>query len=263
MSTFVRFIVLVLILGVVVNLAMVMFSNDRSQRKQSADLIQEREQLGRAIGRMSDKLRHGEMAVEWQKIDAKDKVLQTSLLVRQFAMTADEQPKIPEELPAVRVVIPGSQVCIDGMRLEFGENYPAEYQEMRGKKLSLFVHVYSDETPAKDRFTFWPTQNEVPQLVQVHNLERAPHVTYFETKLWQTVWDLLQSPERAEKYYDLKILTPEKVASLKVCQEVRRGGFYEMNIGIGGVTIRESNNWVNRNALVEEGKKLKGGGEGK
>ena len=254
MSNFVRFILLLVIVGVVVNLALVIVSNGQSRRLQLKDIAEERELLGNVMRSLTDRLRSAEMAVEWQKADANDKVLQTSLLIRQFMPMKGDQL---QPLPTVRVIVSGSRVCIEGVRLEFGNGFPLEFREMRGAKLGFFTSVYAEESTEKDRFTFWQTY-EVPQAMRVHALESYSHVTNFEAKLWQLVWDLVKTPDDAKKY-DLRLFMPDKVPSLKACRDVHKGGFYKIAIGREGVTITESDDRDNRQMMLREGEKLGSG----
>jgi hypothetical protein len=257
MSSFVRFIVLLVIVGVVGSLALVIFSNAQGRRQQVKDIAGEHELLAEHMRRLSEGLRRGEMAVEWQKVDANDKVLQSSLLIRQYMPMKGDRLKA---MPTVRVIIPGSRVCIEGIRLEFGSAYPVEFQEMRGTKMSFFTNVYAEETEKKERFTFWELY-QVPQGMEVHALEFNSHVTNFETKLWQLVWDLVQSPDDAKKN-DLKVFTPEKVPSMKACREVHKGEFYRIDIGREGVTIMASDNRDARQDMLHEGEFLRTGPSG-
>ena len=116
MPTFVRFIFTLLLVGVVMNLGIVTVSNVRTRHRQVHDLAEEQHRFGQMIIVVSKQLRRGQMAVEWQRIDANQKVLETSLLLRLFMPRADGSSVA---LPVVRVIIPGDRVCLDGMQLDF------------------------------------------------------------------------------------------------------------------------------------------------
>src|SRR4051812_29577332 len=97
------------------NLGIVMLANTRSEHRQAEDMAREQKQFAEVIARYNGQLRRGDIAVEWQKIDATQRVLETSLLVRIYTESSTGR----EALPIVRVTVPGGRVCVDGLQLEF------------------------------------------------------------------------------------------------------------------------------------------------
>jgi hypothetical protein len=235
MSRFLRFIFTLIIAGVLVNLAIVLLANARSHADQDRQKAVERDRFNALTHSLDKQLRRGEMAVEWQRVDANHNVVETSLLLRQF-MPHDDNP-VP--LPTVRVIIPGSRVCIDGLKLYFDPLFNEEYAQLRDTTLFYFAHVYADSVPKNERFTFIPLY-EVPRATQVHATDKRPVPTYLENRLWQSLWPLIQNPAVAEKR-GLKVtwIDPK-------CQVVKNGVLYKITVGLEGVTITEEDEALGR-----------------
>jgi hypothetical protein len=248
MSSFIRFIFFILIAGGVLNLAIVMFANVQTHQKQVQDLAAERERFSRFIALVDNQWRLGEIAVEWQRVGPDENVLETSLLVREFMPVDDGQP-IP--LPLHRIIIPGDRLCVDGLKLEFKQWFTEDYKELRGATLFYFDHVYAEQTPEKDRFSFL-TPYSVPQATQIHFTYRNPHPTYFESKLWDTLWDVIQNPNHEKLGLAVTWLDP-------AVEKLKRGALYKITVGLEGVKIEEDDMGINRtvrNDMLQEGKEL-------
>jgi len=261
MPKFVRFIVILLIAGSAVSLGMVIVSNAKSRREQDLRVAKERAWVETVMGNMSGRLCRAQIVINGQNVDADRNILETTLLVRQF--TYKQEP-----LPVREVVVPGGKVCVDGVHLIFGAEYPEEYKEMRGKNLWLLMHVYAPEQKEEDRFSFWTGWTdesfEVPMAMRVHPLGLDAHVSYFENKLWQRVWDLMRMPAEAQQRSDFTVMTPEKLPSLKACEEMylqdsRHSGLYEVSVGLEGLTISEIANVRERTAIRDAWKEMKAG----
>jgi hypothetical protein len=248
MTPFVRFIFLILIGGAALNLAIVMVSNAHTHQRQVEDLADERKQFADLIAIVNNHWRWGEMAVEWQRIDANENVLETSLLVRQF-MPVDSGQPIP--LPLHRIIIPGDRVCIDGLKLDFDQYFTEDYKELRNSTLFYFGRIYADKAAEKDRFSFLIPYG-VPQATQVRYSGKNPQPTYFESKLWATIWDVIQSPSPAKRGLTATWLDP-------LCQKVKGGAMYKITVGLEGIKIEEDDTGLNRtlrNDMLREGEML-------
>ena len=250
MTKFVRFILVLVIVGAAVSLGMVTISNARSRQAQDRLMAKERALVEEVTTQMNGKLRRAQIVVNGQEVDADRNVIRTTLLVRDF--NYQQQP-----LPTREVIIPGSKVCVDGIRLIFGPNYPEAYREMRNTNLWLLMRIYAPDQPEDDRFSFWQGWGTdgftVPASMRVHP---AGHVSHFERKLWQNVWNLMRASAETQQKNDFTVTTAEKNAEMSL-QDSRRSGFYEVSIGLEGVTISELANVRDRTAMREEWKKYK------
>lgn len=190
MSRFVRFVFLLVLLGVGVNLAIVLLANSRSERQHLASVAEEKQQFNNIIARFNGRQRRGDMAVEWQKIDADHKVLETSLLVRLYTLNDQDER---QALHDFHVVIPGDKVNIDGMLVAFPDSLPDEYAALRGAKLAYFNHIYADGQSIDDRFSIL-THGDPPLPTRMN----PDHVTNYETQFWKLAWDLIDASLRSK-----------------------------------------------------------------
>jgi len=256
MTKFVRFILVLVVVGAAVSLGMVTISNARSRQAHDALLAKERALVAEVMGQMKGKLRRAHIVVNGQEVDAERNVVRTRLLVREF--TYKQEP-----LPVREVVIPGSKVSVDGVHLIFGENYPEAYREMRGTNLWLLMRVYAECQSEDERFSFWRGWDSsgftVPVAMRVRPAGPDAYVSHFERRLWQQVWYLMRASAETQQKNDFAVLTAEKSSSLRASAEMRlqdsrHSGFYEVSIGLEGVTISEVANVRDRTAMREEWK---------
>jgi len=250
MQTFVRFIFLLLIAGAALNVGIVIIQDAKTHQAQSRNTVTERERFRKLLKLINGQLRRGEVAVEWQRIDASEKVLESALLIRQFVPTEDERP-VP--LPTVRVIIPGDRLSIDGLRLRFDSLYSEEYKELRGADLFYFRHVYGEGESIAKRFTFM-TPYRVPQATEIHILDRDPRPSYFEGRMWDGLWNLIQEPDLAAK----RGLTVTPIPPTTVV--VKGGRLYQITVGLEGVVIEEDTqgHMRDRQDMLDEGSHLRG-----
>jgi hypothetical protein len=167
MTSFVRFIFAVLIAGILLNLAIVGLANVNSERRRTAELKAEREAFSGLLARLDGRLRRADIGVEWQTLDAGDRVVESSLLVRQYYLTGADDLR---PLPIVRVKVPGSRILVDGVLLEFDSLFTsnnANLELFRGKRLAYFNHIYVEDQRPSDQFAFL-TELEVPPLTRLH-----------------------------------------------------------------------------------------------
>jgi hypothetical protein len=202
MSSFVRFVFVILIVGMVVNLAIVLAANVQSQRHQTRQYQREIAEFKTHLTGIAGHVRRADIVVESQRIDAYGNTLESTLLVRQYASTGTSQEN---PLPVVRIVIPGDQLQAGGVVLEFDHLFAPESDEfamLRNTQLPLFSRFCgATETPAADqpdeRFTFFQ-RDQVPELVRLQ--PRIIQAGLFESRLWQYLWTLLPDPPRDAKY---------------------------------------------------------------
>jgi hypothetical protein len=203
MAPFVRFIFTIVIVGMVVNLAIVLLANIQSQRNQVVQYHQETAAFKARITEIEGHVRRADIIVEAQQVDGHDKALDSRLLIRQYASTGTSQE---EPLPVVSVVIPGDQLQASGVMLEFDHMFALEnddYAPLRNKQFLLFgrfggVEDQRAKSEASDEpFSFFP-RDEVPALVRINPLTIQP--SHFESRLWQYLWTLLPDPPRDAKY---------------------------------------------------------------
>jgi hypothetical protein len=215
-----------LIAGSAIAFGIVLFADRNSQRRQDADMAHEREHFADIISRYNGHLRHGDIGVEWQKTDATQQVMESSLLVRIYALDADgnETP-----LPVVRVVIPHNRVSVDGLQLDFDSGFPEQYQALRGARVAYFDHIYADEQSPEDRFSLL-TVDQVPRDTALH----ADHVTHYELQLWGGLWEMIHTPKLAAKAGLKAVRTPPATRS------VDYGKVYSIFLGFEGMKIVEN-----------------------
>jgi hypothetical protein len=202
MAIFVRFVFAILIVGMVVSLAIVLTKNVRSQRNQGERYQNEIGEFKMRLADIEGHVRRADIVVESQRIDANEKALETTLLVRQYASTGTSQEN---PLPVVRIVIPGDQLQAGGVMLEFDNLFAPDIDEfgiLRNKQLLLFGRFCgaTETAPAEgpdERFTFFPRE-QVPELMRLKPNATEPSV--FESRLWQYLWTLLPDPPRDAKF---------------------------------------------------------------
>ena len=184
MNSFVRFILVLLIAGSAIAFGIVLLADVRGARRQASDIEREKAIFSDVLDRYSGKQAHGLIAVEWQKTDGgSQQVMESSLLVRLFTLNAEgkESP-----LPIKRIVIPQDRVAVEGLMLSFDQNFPEEYNELRGKSFTYIHFIHADGAPREDGLTFL-VPYKVPRTAQMHE-DRA---TQFEMQLWTYLWDLI------------------------------------------------------------------------
>jgi hypothetical protein len=238
LSPFVRFVFGLLIAGSVIAFSIVLLADMRSEQTQSADMTKERERFADIIARYNGHLRHGDIAVEWQKTDATQQVMETSLLVRIYALDADgnETP-----LPILRVVIPHNRVSVDGLQLDFDSGFPEQYKALRGVRLAYFDHIYTDEQPLDERFSLL-SDSKVPRDTAIH----ADRVTHYELELWENLWEMIDTPKLAAKTGLKAVRTPPATRSLE------DGKVYSIYLGVEGVQIVENTDPAVLNNMLSE-----------
>src|SRR5208337_22493 len=89
MNTFVRFVLVLLAAGSATGVGIVMLADVRGGRQQASEAALEKELFADVVDRFSGKQAHALIGMDWQKTDASQQVMETSLLVRNFTLGAD------------------------------------------------------------------------------------------------------------------------------------------------------------------------------
>jgi hypothetical protein len=190
MTTFLRFIFAVLAAGTLLNLTIVTLANVTSERHRTAELKAERDEFAGLLDRVDRRLRRADIGVEWQTLDASDVVVESSLLVRQYYLSAADEMK---PLPIVRVKVPGSRILVTGLLLEFDSLFAPDNTNLhvfRGKRLAYFDRVYVEGQPADQQFSFL-TDLQAPELTRLHpvlpedrELHKESFASLYEMQMW-------------------------------------------------------------------------------
>jgi hypothetical protein len=203
MSSFIRFVFAILVVGMVVNLTIVLLANVQSQRNQALQYQQDAAAFKAEVSEIEGHVRRADIIVESQQMDGHDNALESRLLIRQYASTGSSQE---EPLPVTSLVIAGDQLQAGAVMLEFDHMFAPENQDyapLRNRQLLFFGRFSSvadnrvKGEAADEPFTLFP-RNEVPALVRIHPLAAQPSL--FENQLWQYLWAILPDPPRDAKY---------------------------------------------------------------
>lgn len=236
MPRFTRFIVLLVVVGVMLNLGIVLVANYTTEAKHERMMAVEMANFEKVINRLSGRQRMSDMVVEWQKIDTNGVVLETSLLFRRFTMGRDGLVA----LPTARIVIPGNKVLVDGITFDFDEKFSERYKPLRNKRLFFFGHVYGDTQTKEQQFAFF-TPGVPPTASQVH----PDRPTHLELRLWQHVGELMTS--RAKVGHGGLHYTWSRSAP----QTVQLGRLYKVYLGDDGVNITVQDDRLTVNEVLE------------
>jgi hypothetical protein len=195
MSSFVRFIFTIVIVGMAVNLAVVLVANVRSERRQKAQYQRDAGLFHEMVEDVAGHVRRADIIVESQRLDARDTALESTLLVRQYRSRGTSQK---DPLPVVRITIPGNKLQVTGLLLEFDSLFAGdrpEYEVLRNKQFVLFgTFGGADETAATrpgaagESYSF-VVRDQVPELLRLH--PQAPQPSVFESGLWRRLWEVI------------------------------------------------------------------------
>jgi hypothetical protein len=100
------------------------------------------------------------------------------------------------ETPAFRkdFTLPGDEVYIDGLVIQFERPYVEAADGLRGKSLLLFRRAFGDRQQPVDGVPLFEAKGEIPLTYQV---DQQP--SDFEQKLWAEFWTLANDPARAKE----------------------------------------------------------------
>ena len=264
--SFVRFVFTVLIAGMAVNLAIVLMANSASHNRQLRQTQDQKRQLAEKLALADGRARRLDLLIESQHVRADDSVIDSTVVMRQYRSLGTDQGN---PLPIQRLVIPGDKIQVAGMKLEFvASSAPEdqEYQFLRDKTLLYFTRVCGASQHAPDpplpeeRFTFTPL-GQVPQLTVIDPAAFRP--AYFESHLWQHLWDNIPNPPPAEPLPWTSRVTAAglKVTWIKpVARTLRRGHVYTAYISTENVVTLEEDTLPSipnlANVLLDEARKL-------
>lgn len=185
-----------------------------SRQSQLARLLRQRAELRNIIQRLTGRTRRAELLVDGQVISGTGKVLQTTLLWREFTIGADGKPLA---LPMKKIVIPGRTPFVDGFVLKFQDKYVENGDLLRGKSLAFFRCIYANrQAPADGTSLYGP--DGVPLVLS----NPAGHPNALERQLWTNITRLLQHPRQCPKF-GLQLVQQQAVSL-----PVRPGKLYEI-----------------------------------
>ncbi len=255
MTSFVRFILLVVVVGIIVNFTIVVVANSHSQKRELAEDAQDRRDFETLIEGVNGRPRHADIAVEWQKSDALGQVLETSILVRCYYLTEAAQPA---PLPLKRVLIDGNRVYVDALTLDFDPSFAQDNEEfrmLRNMKLSYFDHIYSEGAQPEDGFRFLEL-NQPPELTRIHPEKTMPG--FFEMRLWRYLWDSMQ--EQTNVIHPNTPRLGVKITRLKpAALAVQNGQTYTAFLDNDGLTLERDNTPGLLNSMLREAEEMKDG----
>lgn len=229
MNRFVRLIFTILSLSIFAGLTVVLLANARSTRQQNMQVAQESKRFSDLLQRLNGHFRRAEFIVDWQKVDTDGNITDTALLLRQFVVTDNGESPLHVE----RAVVPGSEVRVDGLVLDFTSAVPEDFAAARNVRVLLFAHVFAAGQSRADRFTFLPPDT-VPLAARVH----ADHITHHETMFWNYVWDNIRAADKGDLPPAARPVHVTWTPS--VARKLRRGMLYTAILTADGPSIEET-----------------------
>ncbi len=185
-----------------------------SRQSQLARLLRQRAQLRNIIHRLTGRTRRAELLVDGQVVSGTGKVLQTTLLWREFTIGADGK-QVP--LPMKKIVIPGHTPFVDGFVLKFQDKYVESGDLLRGKSLAFFRCIYANrQAPIQGTSLYGP--EGVPLVLS----DKIGHPNGLERRLWAHISMLMQHPRECPKF-GLQLVQQQAVSL-----PVRAGKLYEI-----------------------------------
>lgn len=193
MNKFIRFIVLLLVLGVFLAVSLVMFMGIRSERKRQHSLEVERQSLGDHLLTIQDDLHRLEFIVEHQQVGGDNEVISTTYLIFPYGIDARGQSF---ELPPWRRETKGHRLLIDGYNIELPAGIiDAQFPQRQADNvthqsmplaLPVFGHVYPSETTPTEADLLVPWGQVPPG----YRPESRPS-SEFEQQIWRRVGEYM------------------------------------------------------------------------
>ncbi|NNM87084.1 MAG: hypothetical protein HKL95_01030 [Phycisphaerae bacterium] len=204
----------ILILTIFIALALSLTDYIISRQSQLARLLRQRDHLRQVINRLTGRTRRAELLVDGQVISGTGKVLQTTLLWREFTVGPHGQ-SVP--LPMKKIIIPGHTPFVDGFVLKFQDKYVENGDLLRGKSLAFFRCIYANQQ-APDHGTSLYGPDGVPLVFSNKN----GHPNTLERRLWSRIATLMRHPRECPKF-GLQLVQQQAVSL-----PVRPGKLYEI-----------------------------------
>jgi hypothetical protein len=100
------------------------------------------------------------------------------------------------ETPAFRkdFALPGDEVYIDGLVIQFERPYVEAADGLRGKSLLLFRRAFGDRQQPVDGVPLYEARGEIPAEYVVDD-----RPSEFERRLWSEFWTLANDPQKARE----------------------------------------------------------------
>ncbi len=190
MEKFVKRIFLFVVLVIVTAMALDLGFYLIHRQSQLAELQREKKELEAVITRLTGRTRRAEMAVYGQQIDGRGRVLNTTLIWREYTIgpDGDDAP-----LPMKLITVPGNIPHVDAIVLKFQDQFVEENDVLRGKSLAIFRRLYGD-TQAPTDGNYLTAPGDVPDALRC----RTGAVTTLERSLWSHIWDLMSNTKLAK-----------------------------------------------------------------
>ncbi len=191
----------------------------RSRHAQIAQLKKERLELQTIIKRLTGRAQEAQLVVVGQVLNRRGRVLQTTLLWREFTFTNHGRVALPVQ----KIVIPGDEPYIGGYVLKFADSFVEAGNALRGKSLGFFTRIFSN-SQAPDRGTSLLGREGVPRVLEPRYGPPNP----FALSLWRQIQRLIRS-RRADRKLGLQVVQLQYVA-----KPVRPGVLYTIYLQNNG-----------------------------
>ena len=193
--------------------------DSRSHNAQIAQLKKERMELRAIIKRITGRTQEAQLVVVGQVLSRRGRVMQTTLLWREFTFTTQGRVALPLQ----KIVIPGNEPYIGGYVLKFADSFVEAGNALRGKSLGFFTRIFSN-SQAPDRGTSLLGREGVPRVLEPRYGPPNP----FALSLWRQIQRLIRS-RRADKKLGLQVVQLQYVA-----KPVRPGVLYTIYLQNNG-----------------------------
>ena len=193
----------VVVLATFITLAVNLAQQYLSRDAQIAQLKKEQAELKSVIKRLTGRTREAQLVVDGQVINGRGRVVQTTILWREFTYSKNGRP-IP--LPLKMMRIPGDEPYIGGYVLKFADSFVEAGDSLRGKSIGFFTNIFS-KTQAPDHGTSLLGRDGVPRVLEPQHGQPNP----FALMLWRKIARLIRS-RHAAKTLGLQVVERQYVA---------------------------------------------------